>query len=419
MSSLPPSRGLIKIFGIVGLINFIIFYLLWNYLLQEEYSNIPLRIIAAFLCFLLVISDLWPKKTQRYLIYFWYFTICYCLPFFGTYMFLINNASPTWSSNIIIGLFWLVLITDWKSFLINLTTGIIAGTIYYKISYGEIYITTTNMLGTYSNYIWSIVIAVVFSRQKELLFKTHQLNLLNKANIKLEEALSVKTEFLNNLSHEIRTPVHGFTVISNGLIHNWNQFDNDKKFKLAQAIADNANRFGSLVENLFNLSSFINNEVALNLEKFKLSETLDKVVLECNTKNLTNKRNITSSYKNKFNNSTEVTADRDKISQVLYNLLTNAIKFTPNDGVINISLSLSQEDIHFEISDNGLGIPREESTTIFEPFSQSTRTKTGAGGRGIGLSICKQIIEAHHGKIWVDNSFGPGANLQFTIPINQ
>ena len=150
-----PSRSMIKIFGIVGLINFIVFFLLWNYLSNEEYSNVPLRLIAAFLCFLLAISDYWPTKTRSYIIPFWYITICYCLPFFGAYMFLVNHSSPAWSSNIIIGLFWLVLITDWLTFIVTLVVGSFLGTIYYKLSHGAIHLPSGEVTGIYSNYIWS------------------------------------------------------------------------------------------------------------------------------------------------------------------------------------------------------------------------------------------------------------------------
>lgn len=428
------SKDLIKLFGTFGLINFLLFHFLWNHLSQEEYSNIPLRLIAAFLCFLLIISDYWPKELQKYLIAFWYSTICYCLPFFGTYMFLVNYASVTWSANIIVGLLWLVLITNWRSFVINLVIGIILGIIYYKLIHGEIHISTNNMIGTYSNYISTVVIAVIFSRQKELIIKSKQLNLLHKTNTKLKNSLSVKldllyktntqlqnalsfkTQLLNNISHEIRTPVHGFTTISQGLVDHWNEFDNNKKFELAQNIASNANRLESLVGNLIDLSKLNNNKMVLLAEKIHIDKLIEDIIIECNTLYIKDK-NITINFHK--NASILATIDKEKIAQVLRNLFINAIKFTPSPGTIDAYLNATAKNIHFTITDNGVGIPEEELKMIFESFYQSSRTKTQAGGTGLGLSICKQIIKLHHGKIWANNNQGIGASFHFVIPINQ
>ena len=411
---IPPSRSMIKIFGIVGLINFIVFFLLWNYLSNEEYSNVPLRLIAAFLCFLLAISDYWPTKTRSYLIPFWYITICYCLPFFGAYMFLVNHSSPAWNSNIIIGLFWLVLITDWLTFIITLVIGSFLGTIYYKLSHGAIHLPSGEVTGIYSNYIWSVVLAVIFSRQKELTLQAQKIDILNILNKKLENALAAKTEFLNNISHEIRTPVHGFTVLSGGLVEHWYNFDETKKLNLAEQVASNAKRLGLFVGNLLDLAKFTNDKIYLHLTTIDLNLLIHDIIEECNSLYLSDKK-----IEIVFNpiNPLLFDIDSERISKVLRNLFFNTIKFTPNNGLIKASAKISNDIFYFTISDSGIGIPSDELESIFEAFTQSSRTKTRAGGTGLGLSICRAIISAHHGKIWAENNKdGQGSRFHFTIP---
>ena len=112
--------------------------------------------------------------------------------------------------------------------------------------------------------------------------------------------------------------------------------------------------------------------------------------------------------------------DRIRITQVLYNLLPNAIKFSKPGGKIRFE-SLTVEDsgilfLQIEIADQGIGIPTKKLATIFDKFIQSSKTKTGAGGTGLGLAISKQIIEDHGGKIWAENNPEDGAVFRFTLP---
>ena len=122
--------------------------------------------------------------------------------------------------------------------------------------------------------------------------------------------------------------------------------------------------------------------------------------------------------------STEIVCDEYKIRQVVYNLLSNAIKFTPKGKKIYISIKQSQDEapvpaLYIRVSDQGIGIPEAELITVFYKFIQSSKTKTGAGGTGLGLAICKEIIEAHKGKIWAENNPEGGATFSFMLPFEQ
>ena len=113
----------------------------------------------------------------------------------------------------------------------------------------------------------------------------------------------------------------------------------------------------------------------------------------------------------------EIYVDRDKLTQVITNLLGNAIKFTDNDGLITVSAAVDEDRVQVAVADNGIGIPEDELDKIFMKFHQvdssATRKK---GGTGLGLAICKEIIEHHGGKIWVESQLGEGSTFYFTVP---
>jgi len=111
-----------------------------------------------------------------------------------------------------------------------------------------------------------------------------------------------------------------------------------------------------------------------------------------------------------------VFADPDRISQVVINLLHNAIKFTPPGGHIQVSAWTHENSVVFMVRDNGVGIAQKDLTRIFERFYKADRARTG-GGTGLGLSISKHMVEAHGGKIWAESEEGNGSSFFFTIPI--
>jgi two-component system sensor histidine kinase ChiS len=185
-------------------------------------------------------------------------------------------------------------------------------------------------------------------------------------------------------------------------------------------VSISAKRLASLVGGLLDLSKFNANKMIMDFNEMDLNEDIQNMISECNDLYL-NEKNIQIYFNNP--SKTIIQGDKNRLTQVLRNLFANAIKFTPDDGTINISLKNTKLNdkaaIHFTIKDSGIGIPPKEMDSIFTPFTQSSLTKTKAGGTGLGLSICKQIITSHNGKIWAENNEDIGASLHFIIPISQ
>ena len=317
-----------------------------------------------------------------------------------------------------------ILILDSLTFLVVTSSGIILGLIIF---YTSGYPTPTlpsldNTLLFIYMFLCVVVLGTIFTRNKEIfnhyIQKTKDdLNASLEIKVKertkeLENALSAKTEFLNNMSHEIRTPVLGFTTISEGLVENWDILNAEKKLKYAKDIANSAERLGSLISNILDLSTFVANKMQMNFVKVDLNGLIEEIINE--TKILcANNKALHINYtpvKDAFTK-----ADKEWILQVLRNLFSNAVKFSSDNGIIAINLKKEGKSWHFSIADTGIGIPESELKDIFIPFTQSSLTKTKAGGRGLGLAIAKAIIEAHDGKIWAENNVKGGASFHFFI----
>lgn len=417
-------------FAIFGIINYPLSYI------YEVYTNSPeeswLRILSGILCFILLLKDKWPKKLQKFLPIYWYLTIAIALPTLGIVMLLKNNFTLDWLVNFNIGVMILVLLTDSISFLIIELFGITLGVIiFYASGYSIQNIPNNEHIGLFLYMFFGItVLGTIFTKNKEIYNDFVQkakddLNIQLEQQVKartleLEKALAAKTEFLNNMSHEIRTPIQGFTSLSEGLVDHWKSFNDSKRISIAKQVSSSAKRLASLVGGLLDLSKFSENKMVMEYHEMNLKNTIQNMINECKDLYI-NGKDIQIQFDNPSD--TLIQGDKNRLSQVLRNLFANAIKFTPDNGNINVSLKNSKinntEAVHFTIKDSGIGIPNNEIKSIFEPFTQSTLTKTKAGGTGLGLSICKEIITAHKGKIWAENNNDLGASLHFIIPVFQ
>ena len=245
----------------------------------------------------------------------------------------------------------------------------------------------------------------------------------------LEQDLAAKTQFLNNISHEVRTPIQGITAISEGLVENWYSFDEEKKYYYVQQVAINAQRLFGLAANLLDMSKLSANKMILNFQKIDFCFLVEDMLKEAMSLYVLDK-NIQLSFN--AVGPLYIVADQEKMIQVLRNLFANAIKFSPDNTKIIANASLTTmsfdsdnnerkyqvEAIHFTLADQGIGIPQEELQEIFEPFTQSSLTRTRSGGTGLGLAIVKEIILAHYGKIWAESD-EHGSKFHFIIPILQ
>jgi len=228
-----------------------------------------------------------------------------------------------------------------------------------------------------------------------------------------EKANEVKSEFLANISHELRTPLQGILGFAKLGIHKFKILTEEKKILYYQEIHDSGSRLLTLLNNLLDLSRLEARKAEFNCKPKKLSELVDNIINELSA--IINEKNLEINFENPKLDDT-VTIDSEKIEQVIRNLLGNAIKFTNNHGKVKIDIEPHDSKIQFTISDNGIGIPKQEFESIFDPFVQSSENKNGSGGTGLGLAICQEIIEGHKGTIWTEQNMDGGAVFKFQIP---
>lgn len=222
---------------------------------------------------------------------------------------------------------------------------------------------------------------------------------------------TMRQEFVDNISHELRTPLASIKAIvetlQDGAI-------SDKKVarRFLTEIDNELDRMTQLVGGLTELSSVESGRDELKPEMVNLNVLIEDAVARLRP--LAKRKNVTLSA-SLFTNLPPVHADKNRIYQVITNLVHNAIKFTPPDGKVNVSTELSESSVLVKVSDTGIGISEEDLPRIFERFYKADKARTGEG-TGLGLAIAKHIVQAHGGNIWAESKESKGSTFFFTLP---
>ena len=235
----------------------------------------------------------------------------------------------------------------------------------------------------------------------------------------LQDALDTKKRVLNNVSHEVRTPLHAILNLSSALIEQWGKLSEQEKLQYHHMLYDSSLRLEELVSNILDLSAAENHQFQLYITKFNIVSLAKETINQCKGIALGLRKEIHYNIKIQEGLLLEIQGDRRKIKQVFYNFLSNAIKYGHEQNEIEISIMYSEEDrvLTLGVKDTGIGIPNEEIEKIFEVFTESSNTRSMSGGKGLGLALCKEIIKLHGGKIWASNNKdGVGSTFYFTIP---
>ena len=234
------------------------------------------------------------------------------------------------------------------------------------------------------------------------------------AKISAEQANEAKSEFLANMTHELRTPLQGIIGFSSLGEKKVSKAPTEKIELYFNTIRSSADTLLSLVNNLLDLSKLQAGKMDFHPDNHNIVTSVNTVISELeSTSTLREVTIIPCPVEDMF-----CLYDRFRIEQALRNLISNAIKFSNQGGTIKVSCEARNEDILVTISDDGMGIPQGEQELIFERFSQSSSTKTAAGGTGLGLPLCREIVNQHGGSIWAENNEKGGALFSFTLPLH-
>ncbi len=230
---------------------------------------------------------------------------------------------------------------------------------------------------------------------------------------KLKELDRLKSEFIMTASHELRTPINGLAMSINLLREGAAASLTPPDRELLQAAHEDIERMRALANDLLDLSKLESGRVEMAFDRVAPAVLCEKACVPFRKQAEEKKVDLVCEVAEDL---PEVKADPNKIAWVVTNLIANALRYTGSGGRIRVGAEAIGGNVHIRVADNGDGIPLESQSRIFDKFVQGQDAKT-AGGTGLGLTICREIVKAHGGTIWLDSNPGQGSTFTFTLPV--
>jgi len=233
----------------------------------------------------------------------------------------------------------------------------------------------------------------------------------------IQAASRHKSEFLANMSHELRTPLNAIIGFSQVLDERVFGELNEKQAEYINDIHESGAHLLSLINDILDLSKVEAGRMELDLKKFDVRVALENALTLVKERSLRHGLSLEVDLDSSLGN---MVADERKFKQILLNLLTNAIKFTPEGGTISISAGIEERILNIAIRDTGIGISPEDQKLVFEEFRQASGKDGEVNeGTGLGLALTKKFVEMHDGEIAVESEIGKGSIFRFSLPLTQ
>ena len=253
-----------------------------------------------------------------------------------------------------------------------------------------------------------------FASQSALALTNAQLyRQLERQSAALEVASQHKSDFLASMSHELRTPLNAIIGFSEVLLERMFGELNERQDEYLRDIWSSGKHLLELLNDILDLSKIEAGQMVLNRSEFDVGESLEYCL------SLVRERAIKQRVQLGLEVEPEVglvNADRLRVRQVVLNLLSNAVKFTPDGGRVQVRAFVRDQDLVVTVADTGPGVAAEDRQRIFDSFQQGTRHTEQVEGTGLGLTLSKQIVELHGGRIWIDSEPGKGSTFGFALP---
>ncbi|HAM39489.1 MAG: hypothetical protein A2474_01865 [Elusimicrobia bacterium RIFOXYC2_FULL_34_12] len=237
---------------------------------------------------------------------------------------------------------------------------------------------------------------------------------LGKENIRLKALNDIKSEFISVVAHDLRTPLTSIIGFADTLSNKKIKLTEDKKEIFLGYIKEESNRLGRLISDFLDIHTMEEGKLEFDFKKVNIGVLINNTLRmhSINTKGI----RLVFEFEQDL---PELSLDKDRIRQVLQNLIENAIKYSPQNSVVTVTAKKNLNEVQIKVIDQGPCVPKDEREKVFQKFYRSEsdvlRKKRGTG---LGLSIVKMVIEKHGGKIWVEDNFPFGCCFVFNLPIN-
>jgi signal transduction histidine kinase len=320
-----------------------------------------------------------------------------------------SAITPYLNTTLIVGLFFLIRP--------------MISTLYYGASYLVYFVAISqtqmnsevlisNQLNGISITAIGLCLSIIFWRSN--MTKIKQRNQISKQNVALTESNAEKDKFFSIIAHDLKSPFNSILGFSDLLVKQVREKDYEGVEQYADIIRQSSNSAMDLLMNLMEWSKAQTGRLAFDPEEFELNELILESEDLFSGAILQKKIRLT----NTIPGSTVVLADKNMIRTVLRNLISNAIKFSQVEGVIELSVVGKPSEFVVSVADNGVGISKETLSKLFRiDENHSTLGTQQEKGTGLGLILCKELIEKHSGKIWGESEPGKGSTFYFTLPI--
>lgn len=420
----PKQDHIYSLFGLFGIISvFSTMYSMPKELQQQNSQIIEFIYHTVLLSSTIFLTyPIWPPtfKQEKFITVVWNIAIPYILLISPILLIIISNFGQFQLMILMLNIIIMAILLKWQIVIFMMFASIFVSIQSYKWFVGVDNITLN--LGTLQfkvMYLLLLVssILIAFLKPKQFYqesaeqrtdYLEHQ---VYDQEIELQKLIALRNELINNINHELHTPITGITSLGQILDERYNKFSEKKRREVIKDIANSSTKLQLLIDNIFDLSKIS----TLNYQLNKTQINLSNLVYDCfdRCKKIYQADLKDQEFILNIQDDIIFMCDEHYIKQTIDNLIANAIKYCKK-GKIIISLT-KKELIEFSISDEGIGIPKEEIYDIFGAFIVSSKTKTLAGDRGIGLALCKKAIEAHGGTIWVEQNHNKGVTFKFTI----
>jgi signal transduction histidine kinase len=238
---------------------------------------------------------------------------------------------------------------------------------------------------------------------------------LQRVYRELEVASQHKSDFLATMSHELRTPLNAIIGFSEVLHEQMFGELNERQLAYVDDVLAAGKHLLSLINDVLDLAKIEAGRMELELSEVAIPEVLRSAVSLHSER--ASREGVDLSLTTEPEEIT-ITADERRVRQVVFNLVSNAVKFTPSEGRIDISAHVENGHVEVGVSDTGPGIAAEDRGMIFEEFEQTAAGRQ-AEGTGLGLPLSRKLVELHGGRLWVESEVGKGSTFRFTLPVSQ